>query len=319
MRTAFAALAFLLCSGAATAQTTAAVSIVQPIQLLVSGSAPATLNVGPVPPAGVSLYSGNPSVVQIEPVATNFGLGAVAWKVLADVRMTTTGPVATGSLSGRVQIVLTTPSACSGVLILMPSFWNSSLSTFTGDLTVDTNCDGVPDWFAATSPHTEVPLVVGPAGTPVWVDFGLGISTNWVGGTTHGGASRTWQVVFVPNVYGVSRYATGCIGGLNYGRAVGSLMPQIDVWDPYQPSPAPTIRAGFLVFGTAPAAIQLPMAPFCMQHVQAMTILAAPPNGWSLSWTLPLAVLPPGLTCFAQVVWLHNNGAVYATDALRTF
>lgn len=307
------------CIGMANAQTTTAVSVTQQIQLYNHTNPPVTLSPGPIPSTGVRLTTGG-SQLWIEPMPPIVAFGPCGWTVMADLRTVSSGPqTATASVSGRIQIVLSAPQQISGALILIPYSWNSSLSTVTGDVTVDTNCDGVPDLSARTSPHTEMPLSVGPLGTAICVDLGLSTSTNPLPGIVHGGATRQWRLVFVPHIYSVGIHAPGCGGGFGMTRSMNDLSLQISVYDANAPGPAPTITWALLMIGLAPTTITLPVSPFCVQHVQSPVLMVANGNAgpWIWSWSLPAVQLPPGLQVYAQAA-LSIGTSVYTTDTLRT-
>lgn len=318
-------LVWALLGGAAVAQATSALQVVLPVVLQTSGATPATLGIGPLSGAGTLLQTGfnlNLSQLRIEPVAVPTWSGAIGWRIYSDIRTTTAGPgPGTASISGRLELTCTLPQQRSGVLILTGQWWTSSLNGANGDVTIDVDRDGSPDYFAGNGLHTEIPLVVGPQGTSIWIDLGLGVTTPWIGGTTIGGAYRIWEILFVPDGYGVEKFASGCIGGFSWWRQASDLSLQLSILDPNAPGPGPTIFGAWLLLGVAPAAAPLPFPPNCLQMVQMPSLLApdAYSSPWTKHWALPEVVLPPGLQAYAQVVWMRNDLSVFATDALRTF
>lgn len=326
MRTLALSAALPACATSLLAQIATTATVTVPIQVQVTGYTSAVRAVGPLPAAGVLVTSGinlDRSQVHVTPYAPSAGLGGVGWEVITDLRSDTdfgTAPTA-ASATGRLEFLFTSPQPRAGVLRLIPNSWDGSLSLTTGGVDVDLGCDGVADYQTRTASYTELPLTVDSAGARICLALGMSITVGPQPGTNIvGGAFQTWQLEFVPDVYGVEPFANGCIGGLQWNRGQGGEL-QLWLHDPNQPGPGPTIGGGFLLLGLGPTALPLPNPPYCTQWVAAPTLIAPQlyTDPWSIAWSLPALRLPPGLVFHAQVVWWNWYGSLFATKALRSF
>ncbi|MHC5063130.1 MAG: hypothetical protein ACYTG5_04045 [Planctomycetota bacterium] len=124
--------------------------------------------------------------------------------------------------------------------------------------------------------------------------------------------------MWVPGIYGMEHFASGCIGGLRVARSLTDLNYWISIVDPNALYPN-TIAWSALVLGTTPTSLTVPVPPFCTLQANPRIMLPGAGDSAQAFWQLPADVLPAGLEYYAQVAWLHTNGSVYLTDALRTF
>lgn len=314
-----------------TAQATMTASVTQPLFVSAYSNGQTTTStqpVGPLPTTSTALTASQTgtmsSLVVGEWPSSTLPAGATGWQVCGELQMSVTsswGFYATASLTGGVRLHVQSPVPVNGVLYLVPQYdYSSPFQTYSGDLTVDLDGDGVPDHRASapSSRAVEVPITLDAAGRDVQVDLGMSASWALVGsGTIFGHAIVSWDVLFLPEALCLETSSVGCVP-MDFGRVVYTRWKATAGC--YLPTPsAPAMVFGGFLFGISEQSVPLPYPPGCPQLV-ANPVVVAPTRFWpeGIEIDLPDVWIPPGLHFYLQGVWLDSQNQVFTSDSIRT-
>lgn len=310
------------------AQATSSAFVTQTLTAVSSSTGSQTFPPGPVPSSGVRVETSPQNTIRAalgvlpaSPGSGNtFPAGTTGWTVGGGVHIAFGFCCnATASTSGRVLLHFASPQAVSGLLYLQPNFTHyPTLQTLQGDVTVDIDVNGVPDYATRTQFQQGVPIPVtlGPAGMTIGVDIAMSGSW-WYNGTNSvsGEAAATWTIVFLPGTYGFEQFGTGCHPAIiartsAWGPAFGCRLPTAN---------PVTIVMGFFLVGLAPQNTPHPHPPNCPLLV-ASPVVVTPTVLYPRSiWLYPPDIaLPPGLQFYGQAIWLNTLGEVITSDSVRT-
>lgn len=309
------------------AQATCTATVIQPLIVSATGGGTHTRTVGAIPVSGATVVSQSYGVLASAYAgawtSAQLPSGAVGWRIVCEVQMDLTsqfGINVAESVSGRVRLHFQSQAPVHGFLHCGPEHFFLPLQSYSGDLFLDLNADGVPDFGAIGQDWrpTGLPMTLDAVGWDVILDLNMIASWQLIGaGTAHGDAAGIWDVVFLPNTYGLEMSQTGCIP-VDLGRdPFGSWRMQVAAHVPSQLAP-PIVAAIFLI-GLAETNNPLPTQPFCSLLVDNPAIVL--PSMWGanvLSLTLPDLWVPPGLHFYLQGAWLDAQNQVFTTDSVRT-
>jgi hypothetical protein len=310
----------LLCVGVR-AQVVCTVAVTQPL-VVTANTVTQSQPVGPLPQSDLTLRTASGTASSQIQLYYYLGgpilpPGVTGWGFDCQISVAASYPFGGGgaSQSGRVLLTFSSPQPVDGVICLRPTF-AQQFQVFSGDLTIDTDMDGVPDYFASLQHEQEVdfPLTLDANGRSMAIDFSLNGFTTANSGAD--GAAH-WDVVFLPGTYALEKCATGCVP-LTFWRNPSTFFSVGIVCDVTSTAQVP-IAAGLFLLGLGPQNVPLPFPPFCPVLVANPAIV--PPDGidmGSLGLFPPDVSLPHGLQFYCQAVWLDAQGNVQTSDCIRT-
>jgi hypothetical protein len=321
-----------ICCSTANAQVVATATVSQTLVAHSSTTGSNQILPGPVPAGGISLQSPGSSSTRAR---TSFGplggpLGyplppnAVGWGFGVELNgFSSWNFPATSSVSGRVVLTFQSPQPVRGVLFLAPSFSEyPAFTSITGDITVDRDGDGIPDYFLRSQSSTvEIPLTIDASPVAIAVDSSLAATLVNPSSTGRSAtAYAQWWVVFVPGTYALETYATGCfpLWVQRHPATSSRLAPTLECMS----TGADPVLVFFLL-GLSEQNVPMSLPPHCPLLVGSHSFMQ--PTGTSRSsggtqmWlSLPHYEIPSGLQFRCQAVWLDALGSVFTTDAVRT-
>lgn len=294
-----------------------------------------TRPVGPVPANGTTVTAspvGCSSAISAWPWTSPYMVpGGTGWRVVGELRMSYTSqppymPVnLSTTLTGQVRLHFASASPRSGLLYLLPSFPSPGIQTCSGDVTVDLDGDGVPDFAASTrmGQAVETPITLDATGRDVVCDLNMNGTAGLPPGpgSISGSAIAAWDIVFLPDTFGLERRQLGCVP-IGFGRSpyaywVGTWQQSISCYTASQS--APGIVVGFFLLGLAEQNTPWPTSPFCPLLVDNPS-LVTPTWTWTNSILMPLpdVLIPPGLHFYCQGIWLDAQNQVITSDSIGT-
>lgn len=307
------------------AQATCTATATQPLVVTASLTGTQTQPTGPLP-STVYLVSSNlwerANLYCSEWPSTMLPAGATRWRVGGELEISVTtqwfANVAV-SLDGQVRLHLQSPTPVAGLLYLWPEFFLDPFQTYTGDITIDVDADGLPDYGARLQSRrpVEIPVTLDASGRDIVVDLDMDASWNFTGpGSANGEARGRWDVVFLPNTFGLERRSGSCVP-IDHGRGEPDWRARIVCRLPSQT--APPMVAGFFLLGLAEQNTVIPVPPNCRLLVDNPSFVM-PSAMWPtlIRLDIPDVYVPPGLHFYCQGVWLDAQNQVFTSDSIRT-
>lgn len=330
VRNVLVALAWLV--GPLAAQAASTATVTQPLVVTASSTGSQTVPVGLLPAGGVRLVSPGASTTYVRAnldvvpfLPTGLPSGGTGWHLNGSMDISLGFPVGAGSASvaGQIQLHFTSPQPVSGLLYMWPGFQNSPpFQGFTGDATLDVDCNGVPDHAASAlrEQNVQIPVILDSTGRSICIRYNLSGSLSHSGtGGASAYAHAYWNIVFLPGAYGLERRRSGCAPiYIDRGPYVNNWSAAIVVRT-VGPAPAP-ILLGFFLLGLAEQNTPLQAPPNCPLLVASPAALVP-----SLQTSSVLALYPPnvaipsGTHLYCQAIWMDTQINVYTSDSIRTF
>lgn len=313
------------------AQATCTATVTQPLVVSVLGYGTQSRAVGALPLSGVSLLQsgvGSSALGAYPYVAPYMRSGGAGWRVAGVLDVDSTIQFwhsGNWSLSGQIRLHMQSPTPVQGILYISPEFRHyGPFPTFAGDVTLDIDASGTPDYSCRQrAPFDAIESVVtlDAVGRDFIIDLNMSASWTFVGpGDMNATAYATWDVVFLPDTYALDTDQVGCVP-MGFGRS-DYPFPHA-AWDvglgASPPQGVPGIVAGIFLLGTSPQNVPLTTPPYCPLLVADPAVVL--PTNWGatgVSLWPPEMQMPPGLTFYLQAAWLNTANQIITSDSVRT-